>query len=123
MPRIARPISDEAQRLRIALALHIERRGQSANALAKELGIPQSTLCRFLQGRTKSVSPRLRMLVHSLHNFSIPRIGPGGKTDDNARLAVAAARASARNPKLAGLLATLIDAIVDADGRDVMNAR
>lgn len=83
----------------------------------------QSTLCRFLQGRTKSVSPRLRMLVHSLHNFSIPRIGPGGKTDDNARLAAAAARASARNPKLAGLLATLIDAIVEAYGNDVTNAR
>jgi orotidine-5'-phosphate decarboxylase len=114
MPRIAKPTSPESNLIRQALAQYIKRSGKSVNSFAIVHGIEQPTLSRFLSGRTKTVTPGIRELLDSLHNFSILRISEA----HNARLAAAVGRACAMNPRLSDELAALIDAIVDASNSD-----
>ena len=114
MPRIARPASPESDQIRRALAQYIKRSGKSVNHFATLHGIEQSTLFRFLRGRTKAVTPRIRALLDSLHNFPISRISEA----HNARLAASVTRACALNPRLSDELAALIDAILDASNSD-----
>lgn len=110
MPRIKRPATAEAIELRQALAQYIKRSGRSSSRFASEHGIGQSNLSRFLTGRTKTVTPGIRAMLDSLHNFYIPRITEA----HNARLASSVDRACALNPRLSDALAALIDAILDA---------
>ena len=114
MPRMARPPTDETTRLRGALARHIKRSGQTVNRFALSHGIEQYTLSRFLSGRTKNVTPRMRAFLHSLHNFSIPSITAVPTKQDNARLAAAVDRACATNPRFGEALAALIEVMLDA---------
>lgn len=114
MPRIARPASPETDEIRRALAQYIIRAGDTVNSFAASHGVGQSTLFRFLSGETKTVTPSIRALVDSLHNFPIPRISEA----HNARLAASVSRACARNPRLSNELAALIDAIIDATNPD-----
>ncbi len=109
-----RPASPESDQTRRALAQYITRSGHTVNHFAKSHGIGQSTLCRFLSGRTKSVTPRIQALIDSLHNFPIPRITKA----HNARLAASINRACALNPRLSEKLAALIDAILDASNSE-----
>jgi predicted transcriptional regulator len=123
MPRIARPETPEAARVRTALIAHIRSSGRSVNAFAQERNIQQSTLWRFLSGRTKTVTPSIRAVINSLHNFSIPGIDAAAAAPHNARLAAAVDRVCAINPRLSESLASLIDALLDASSDKAPPAR
>lgn len=63
MPRIAKPPNAELPRLRRELADYLERIDSNANCFAKEQGVSQSTVQRFLAGRTKNVTESMRPLL------------------------------------------------------------
>lgn len=63
MPRIAKPHNADLPRLRSALVAYLDGIGVSVNAFAKDRGVSQSTLQRFLSGRTKNVTQTIRPLL------------------------------------------------------------
>lgn len=53
---------------RAKLAAEIEREGITLNALAQRLNIKQYTLWRFLNGRTKTITPDIKDALERLDN-------------------------------------------------------
>ena len=63
MPRIARPSHPQLPRLRRELAAYLERTGSNPNSYARQMGVSQSTVQRFLSGRTKNITEAIRPLL------------------------------------------------------------
>lgn len=63
MPRIAKPPAPELPRLRRELATYLEQIGSNPNSFSKEMGVSQSTVQRFLAGRTKNITEGIRPLL------------------------------------------------------------
>lgn len=68
MPRYAIQESAEAVAARAALRDHLKSQKMSANALARNFGVRQYTLSRFLTGRTKTISPEIRRIIDGMTN-------------------------------------------------------
>lgn len=63
MPRIAKPPDAELPRLRRELSAYLDRIGSNPNSFAKMHGVSQSTVQRFLAGRTKNITASMRPLL------------------------------------------------------------
>jgi len=63
MPKIAKPPHPQLPRLRRELEAYLERTGSNPNSYAKLMGINQSTVQRFLAGRTKNVTEAIMPLL------------------------------------------------------------
>ncbi len=63
MPRIARPPHPQLPRLRRELTAYLERTGSNPNSFARQMGVSQSTVQRFLAGRTKNITEAIRPLL------------------------------------------------------------
>lgn len=63
MPRIAKPPAPELPRLRRELAAYLEQIGSNPNSFSKTMGVNQSTVQRFLAGRTKNITETIRPLL------------------------------------------------------------
>ena len=111
MPRIALPPTQEAVRARKALKIYLTKERLSANAFAERTGVGQSTLCRFLTGRTKSVTTTIKPVLRYAHIDTDIGIGAGMNPLDNGRVRDAFARAWDGSPESAELLAGLIEAL------------
>jgi transcriptional regulator with XRE-family HTH domain len=111
MPRIAAPPTQDAVRARKALKTYLTKEQLSANALAGITGVGQSTLCRFLTGRTKSVTASIKPVLRYAHIEIDSGIANGMNPLDNGRVRDALARAWDGSPESAELLAGLIEAL------------
>lgn len=60
MPKRPQPHSHEARQARAALREYMARAELSGNVLSKRCGVSQSTVSRFLDGTTKTVTPAVR---------------------------------------------------------------
>ena len=111
MPRIAKPHTEESQRMRQHLQDYLNRKDITANRLSSLAKVGQPTVSRFLTGRTKTVTPSIsKVLAYAGINqsSSIPRITEGV---DNSRLRAALERNWDGTAESADKLAVLIDAI------------
>lgn len=63
MPRIAKPPHPDLPRLRQELAAYLERIGSNPNCFSRAMGVNQSTVQRFLAGRTKNITETIRPLL------------------------------------------------------------
>lgn len=63
MPRIAKPPHPQLPRLRRELVAYLERTGTTPNSFARLMGVNQSTVQRFLAGRTKNVTEAIAPLL------------------------------------------------------------
>lgn len=111
MPRIARPPAPEAVNERKAIVTYLKETRRSLNSLALELGICQSTLQRFVAGRTKTVTARIKPAIKYVHNGGKECISEKGQLSDNASLRAALQRVWPGNPEATEFLEHLIEAI------------
>lgn len=111
MPRIAKPPTPEVESARKALVDYLATTGRSLNSLANELDVRQSTLYRFVVGRTKSITPKVRPALDYVHKLAIPCIIQREGVSDNADLHELLRRSWPDRPDAADVLAKLIDAI------------
>lgn len=111
MPRIARPSSQSTENMRRAVRGYLKQEGLSVNALAKNAGVEQSTLCRFLSGRTKSVTPIIRSVLSYAQIDDVVGITDNSNPLDNLRVRNALARVWDGSPEAAEMLARLIEAV------------
>ena len=111
MPRIAKPHTEESQRMRRELQDYLNRQDITANRLSFLTKVGQSTVSRFLTGRTKTVTPAIsKVLIYAgIENSpTIPCITDGV---DNSRLRAALERNWDGTAEGADKLAVLIDAV------------
>lgn len=111
MPRIARPPTLEAVRARKALKSYLAKEQLSVNALAERTGVGQSTLCRFLIGRTKSVTDTIRPVLRYAHIDIDIGIVNNPNPLDNGKVRDAFSRVWDGSPDTAELLVGLIEAL------------
>ena len=63
MPRIAKPPASNLPRIRQDFGTYLKRERTTPTAFAKQHGVDQSTVQRFLAGRTKSVTSKMKVLL------------------------------------------------------------
>ena len=63
MPRIAKTSQANPPRIRKDLLAYLKRVGSTPTAFAIERGVNQSTVQRFLAARTKTVTPKMKLLL------------------------------------------------------------
>ena len=63
MPRIATQPGVEVAQARTLLAAFLARPGNTETSLAKESGVPQYTISKFLTGRIKSLTPHVQIVL------------------------------------------------------------
>ncbi|WP_228894291.1 helix-turn-helix domain-containing protein [Pseudoduganella aquatica] len=63
MPRIATNLSLDVLAARDKLRLYLSQKDRSESQLARQCGIPQYTISRFLSGRTKTVTPSVSVVL------------------------------------------------------------
>jgi len=111
MPRKQQPHSREAVLARAVLQEYLRKERLSANALAQRAGVGQPTLCRFLAGRTKTVTSDIETVLRYAHIEVVNDITLPSHPLDNATLREALARAWDGTLEGAELLAHLIEAL------------
>jgi transcriptional regulator with XRE-family HTH domain len=111
MPRIAQPVSPQAVRAREELEAYLKRAGLSANALSKLCGVPQPTLNKFMRGKTKAITPRLRPALAYAKIKIVDGITTRQRPMDNVQLQRAINRAWDGRPETLDLLAKLIESL------------
>lgn len=85
MPRIAKPPHPQLPRLRRELLAYLEQSGSNPTSYAKQMGVNQSTVQRFLAGRTKNITEAMRpLLIYAgirldtcIDESSQPSVSPG----------------------------------------------
>jgi hypothetical protein len=109
MPRIAKPHTDECQRMRRQLQEYLNSQNITANKLSQLAGVGQPTVSRFLGGRTKSVTPEVsKVLIYA--GIDRKRLISGiGENPGQSRLREALERNWDGTAEGADKLAVLID--------------
>ena len=111
MPRIAKPHTEESQRMRLELQEYLVRRNISANRLSSLVNVGQPTVSRFLSGRTKTVTPAISRVL-SYAGIDQPKtINCITESIENARLRAALERNWDGTVEGAHQLAVMIDTI------------
>lgn len=104
MPRKAIPDSPEAKVGRKLLDQYFTSTGETLNSLAKQVRVTQSTLHRFYNGQTKTVSPKMQRVLDYAHNQLVQRITLHKKSTESVNSLV-------QHPDIEQLLRRLIEAI------------
>jgi hypothetical protein len=111
MPRIAKPASLQTESLRRALKIYLAQELLSVNEISKRVSVEQSTLCRFVSGRTKSVTPAINKVL-SYAQIDINKcITEAPTLLDNSRIRSALAKVWDGTPETAEVLAGLIEIV------------
>ncbi len=112
MSRIAKPPQDNLPRIRKELKAYLKKVGSTPTAFAREHGVNQSTVQRFLAAGTKSVSPKIRPLLEYAGIDVDIRIDDAGSAGaDNARIRQALDRVWDGQASTAEILARLIESV------------
>jgi len=111
MPRKAIPHTSEAILARQAIRHHLERTQTCAYVLAREAGVGQPTLSKFLNGHTKSVTDDIRKVLDYSGITDNPRILESPRSEENASLRDAITRVWDGSREHAAALAELIEAV------------
>lgn len=111
MPRIAKPATPECLHARDQLRQFLVASRLSGNQLAHRSGVAQSTVSRFLTGRTKNLTKALEPVLAYAKIEIIQRIDETPEAIDNLRLREALESAAAMGPEAAELLVRLVEAI------------
>ena len=101
-------MTPEVRSAQAALAAYLAEPGRTQLALAKESGIPQYTISKFLSGRIKSLTPDVK-IVMNIANIGITY--EGARLTGDTRIQRALAVAWDGTEQGAGLLARAIEAL------------
>lgn len=112
MPRIQRAPGADIYRYRQDLKQYLVRTKTTATALARDVGVNQSTVQRFLAGDTKNVTRRMREVLRYAGIDVEIRIAEAPQAAaDHPRIRKALERVWDGRPQSADVLASLIEAI------------
>ncbi|MBI2745219.1 MAG: hypothetical protein HYX45_06505 [Burkholderiales bacterium] len=112
MPRIAKPPQANLPRIRKELQAYLKRVGSTPTSFAIEQGVNQSTVQRFLASRTKTVTPKMRLLLDYADIDTNIRIGDAACSGlDNARIRQALDKVWDGRESTAEILAKLIESV------------
>ena len=115
MPRTSRPSTRGLCRAVDDFRAHLRAEAVSENAFAKRHGLVQSTVHRFVAGRTKSLTPAARkILTYAKIELQTGITEESPAAVDNPQLREALERAWDGRPETVELLASLIDAVGSA---------
>lgn len=112
MPRIAKPPQANLPRIRKEFQAYLKKAGTTPTAFAKQHGVNQSTVQRFLAARTKNVTPKMKPLLKYANievDMCISDVASAGR--DNARIRQALDRVWDGRESTAEILAKLIESV------------